>query len=68
MRNLEYNKQSYRLSEEVAKRIKEGKERSGLSYNLFFKALLDGLINEGGTQVPEETSQSEAEENTEDGK
>lgn len=40
MRNISYKKQSYRLSDEVAKLIKEKKEDSGLSYNLFFKQLL----------------------------
>lgn len=60
MRNLSYKKQSYRLSEDVTRLLKEGKERSGLSYNLFFKRLLDGAVpchdtKEGETVSPDRT-------------
>lgn len=52
MRNVEYQKHSYRLSEGIARRLRSMKSERGMSYNLLFTELLshyEQSTSNGGT-------------------
>jgi hypothetical protein len=53
MRNLEYNLKSFRLSDITIGRLKNIKDKSGESWNILFKQLLD-LENKYGFLADDE--------------